>query len=293
MTKQKCKGTTKSGKQCKLKPDSSGYCHIHNPDKIKFEEVLEVVQRVCDANSWRYSFTSIDANNWKYAIISVSRQVLRENFVTENITGELNISIDDGVRVSPTKTSFYGYGLDDLHHAIMSELGNLSWLESPKEKKKPKPQAPLAHIENICSKFHLIAKQMRQRYKNRETLDIQDEYDVQDLLHVLLTLYFNDIRPEEWTPSYAGSSSRMDFLLKKEQVVIEAKKTRKGLGSKEVGEQLIVDIAKYQSHPDCKTLICFVYDPEGGIPNPKGIENDLNRTEGDLTVKVIIAPTGM
>jgi hypothetical protein len=112
------------------------------------------------------------------------------------------------------------------------------------------------------------------------------------LLHALLFIDFEDIRTEEWTPSYAGSSSRMDFLLKNEKIVIETKKTRKGLGSKEVGEELIIDIEKYQNHPDCKTLVCFVYDPEGRIPNPKGIENDLNRTEDDLTVKVIIAPSG-
>jgi hypothetical protein len=148
-------------------------------------------------------------------------------------------------------------------------------------------------IENLCKKFHLVARQLRDRHDNRSTVEIEDEYDVQDLLHALLTLHFDDIRPEEWTPSYAGSSSRMDFLLKNEQIVIETKKSRKGLGAKEVGEQLIVDIQKYQTHPDCKTLICFVYDPEGRIPNPKGIENDLNRVEGDLTVKVIISPTGM
>ena len=147
-------------------------------------------------------------------------------------------------------------------------------------------------IENLCKRFHLVARQLRDRHDDRPTIEIEDEYDVQDLLHALLTLHFDDIRPEEWTPSYAGSSSRMDFLLKNEQIVIETKKSRKGLGAKEVGEQLIVDIAKYQNHPDCRTLICFVYDSEMRIPNPKGIENDLNRTEGDLTVKVIIRPTG-
>ena len=45
------------------------------------------------------------------------------------------------------------------------------------------------------------------------------------LLHALLLLYFDDIRAEEWTPSYAGKSARMDFLLKNEGVVIEVKKT--------------------------------------------------------------------
>ena len=120
-------------------------------------------------------------------------------------------------------------------------------------------------IENICERFHIIARQLRSRYEDRPTIDVQDEYDVQDLTHSLLHLYFNDIRPEEWTPSYAGKSSRMDFLLKQEQIVIEIKKARKGLGAKELGAQLIEDIARYENHPDCDTLVCFVYDPDGRL----------------------------
>ena len=49
--------------------------------------------------------------------------------------------------------------------------------------------------------------------------------------------------------------------------------SRKSLNAKTLGEQLIIDIEKYQVHPDCKKLFCFVYDPEGWITNPKGIEN--------------------
>jgi REase_DpnII-MboI len=151
----------------------------------------------------------------------------------------------------------------------------------------------LQNVIKLCGRFHLVVRQLRDRHNGRPTLSVEDEYDVQDSLHALLLVDFDDIRPEEWTPSYAGSSSRMDFLLKNEQIVIETKKTRNGLGAKEIGEQLIIDIEKYRGHPDCKTLVCFVYDPEGRIGNPKGIENDLNRIEGDLTVKVIIAPTGL
>jgi hypothetical protein len=65
----------------------------------------------------------------------------------------------------------------------------------------------------VCDRFHSIARQLAQRREDRTTLEIEDEYDVQDLLHALLRLYFDDIRPEEWTPSYGGASSRMDFLL--------------------------------------------------------------------------------
>lgn len=146
-------------------------------------------------------------------------------------------------------------------------------------------------LERIFSRFHHIARQLRSRYDSRETIDVSDEYDVQDLLHALLKLYFDDIRPEEWTPSYAGSSSKMDFLLKDEHLVVEVKKSRNTLRDKEIGKQLIEDIAKYKEHPDCRTLVCFIYNPEGLISNPTGLENDLRKSSTDrLDVRVYITP---
>ena len=146
-------------------------------------------------------------------------------------------------------------------------------------------------VKLICGRFHLAAGQLKHRREGRSTLDIRDEYDVQDLLHALLRLHFDDIRPEEWTPSYAGGAARMDFLLKAEQIVLEAKMTRAGLGPKEVSEQLIIDAARYKTHPDCKTLVCFVYDPEGIVKNPRGVEADLTGLSGErLKVVAIIAP---
>jgi hypothetical protein len=123
-------------------------------------------------------------------------------------------------------------------------------------------------------------------------LDVADEHDVQDLFHSLLTLFYDDIRNEEWTPSYAGSSSRIDFLLPEIETVVEVKKTRPTLSTKELGEQLLVDIAKYKTHPLCRILVCFVYDPEGRVSNPRGVENDLNNSTSDINVKAIIVPKG-
>jgi len=146
-------------------------------------------------------------------------------------------------------------------------------------------------IINLLNSFHRVARQLQNRYNKRETISIQDEYDVQDLLHALLKISFEDVRPEEYTPSYAGSSTRVDFLLKKEKIVIEVKKTRKGLADKEVGDQLILDAQHYKVHPDCKRLICFIYDPENRIQNPRGLENDLNTlTSDELIVETYIRP---
>ena len=81
----------------------------------------------------------------------------------------------------------------------------------------------------------------------------------------------------------------MDFLLKDIQTVIEVKKTRDSMSAKDLGEQLIIDIEKYKTHPDCKQLYCFVYDPEGLLGNPAGIKNDLENAHKDF-LKVFIKP---
>jgi hypothetical protein len=146
-------------------------------------------------------------------------------------------------------------------------------------------------LNNIFDNFHSFCNQLKDRHNNRDTIFVKDEYDVQDLLHCILKLHYKDVREEEYTPSYGGSSTRMDFLLKNENVVIEVKKTRAKLNDKEVGEQLILDVAHYRNHPNCKSLKCFVYDPENRIKNPRGLENDINKLSDEkLNVELYIRP---
>lgn len=173
---------------------------------------------------------------------------------------------------------------------LESVISEVDQFGDESEKSPPQDLDPLCGIRKLCERFHFVARQLRVRHEDRETLEVEDEYDVQDLLHALLRLESDDIRPEEWTPSYAGKSARMDFLLKRDSIVIETKKTRKGLGEKDVGDELLVDIARYKGHPDCKTLVCFVYDPEARIGNPVGLENDLSGERDGLAVIAIVRP---
>ena len=135
----------------------------------------------------------------------------------------------------------------------------------------------------------MFANQLRLRRGTRRSLVIRDEYDVQNLLHSLLLLHFEDVRPEEWTPSYAGKASRTDFLLKREEIVIETKMTRDGLDQKKLGDELIIDKERYRVHPNCKSLVCFVYDPDHRCSNPTALEDDLSQ-EAPFRVAVIVAP---
>jgi hypothetical protein len=156
----------------------------------------------------------------------------------------------------------------------------------------PKPKAAdvneLEGVVLICNRFHNIVKQLRRRHDKRPTISIADEYDVQDLLHALLLLFYDDVRREEYTPSYAGGSSKMDILLKVQMTVIEVKYD---LTNKALREQLAVDVSTYKNHPDCKSLICLGYDPNGRIVNPRGLEADLAKlSTPDLKVMVLVRP---
>jgi hypothetical protein len=149
---------------------------------------------------------------------------------------------------------------------------------------------PSQLIENLLNRFHFVILEINHRHDNRQPLEVNDEYDVQDILRGLLRIHFDDIRDEEYTPSYAGACARMDLLLKNEQIVIETKMVRKGIAQKRIREELIIDKAHYRVHPNCKKLYCLVYDPEEKTKNPRGFERDLTDKVDGFETKVLIVP---
>lgn len=155
---------------------------------------------------------------------------------------------------------------------------------------------PIALLEHLFRRFHHFAKRMGTYYRKekgieREPFTVRDEYDLQHLMHALLLLHFYDVRDEEWTPSYAGGASRVDFLLKNERIFIEAKITSKKLKQNDIANQLIVDKERYRkTHPDCKALICFVYDPEEHCSNAEALEAELSESSALVPVRVIVSP---
>lgn len=63
----------------------------------------------------------------------------------------------------------------------------------------------------------------------------------------MLQPWIGDIRPEEFTPSYAGSSTRMDILLPSHGLVIETEVIRDRAHAKRVGDELIIDVEHYRT----------------------------------------------
>lgn len=145
-------------------------------------------------------------------------------------------------------------------------------------------------LRKICTRFHLVARQLRLRKEYRPTLEINDEYDLQDLFYALLRLQFDEVGTEEWSPDYAGGARRTTYLLDWDRTAVVVKQTRPGLSTKDLAEQVKADAAHYFARPNGKTLLCFIYDPDGRIGNPRGLEADLTTVGDTYAVEVIVAP---
>ena len=143
----------------------------------------------------------------------------------------------------------------------------------------------------LADRFLLVQRALRRRHSGRSTIEINDEYDAQDLLRALLVQFFDDVRDEEWAPSYAGGASRIDFLLPQKRLAVELKWMRQTLTARGLGEELLVDRQKYQVHPGVGHLVCIVFDYDGQLPNPRGMEEDLAQVGAEeavaCTVRII------
>ena len=126
------------------------------------------------------------------------------------------------IDVNPGKIDWIRYESVTI---LKMDLDNIFEIKRANETliEKPINKIELAELQldKLFRRFHKIAQEFRERYADRETITIKDEYDVQDLLRGILRLHFDDIRPEEFSPSNAGSNSRIDFILKSEEIGIE------------------------------------------------------------------------
>lgn len=144
-------------------------------------------------------------------------------------------------------------------------------------------------LVQVGARFRLVTRQLRNRkHSNEPPLLIENEWDAQYLFCALLRLLFDDVRPEEWTPNYAGSNKRIDFLIPNYGIAVELKFSRPSMGKKELGDELVIDQEHYTKHNGVRHLVALVFDEAGHIENPRGLENDLSGQHGQMAVTVRI-----
>jgi DpnII restriction endonuclease len=131
---------------------------------------------------------------------------------------------------------------------------------------------------------------VERRRAGRPGFRVDDEYDMQDAVELLLRSLYNDVRQEEPTPSSAGSSSRIDLHLREGRTAVEVKVTAPGRGEGRIKEEILVDMNDYRNHPTVDTLVVVVYDLAHTFDNVAGFEHDLSGMRDGLDVRVVVVP---
>lgn len=196
---------------------------------------------------------------------------------------------DQEVNDQAARTHFKEYELFKTTRDVTNDWVTRAPGSSSPSKPQAQPTDAVDDVVLVCRRFDAVQRQLRRRHANRATLEVNDEYDVQDLLHALLLVDFDDVRAESWNPTYLGGASSTDFLLPDAGIIIEVKKTRSDLFDRQVGGELAEDVTRYSdpaANRGATTLICFVHDPDGLLVNPVGLERDLALATNDR-LKVI------
>lgn len=158
------------------------------------------------------------------------------------------------------------------------------WAE---RKTVPGPE-PLAVVEHLLRRLPRTIRQLRVRQGERPAFRVIDERDLEDLLRSVLPLHFDDVRPECRVASYAPGTST-DFILDPESIYLSVKRMRAGVSEKQISRELEEDVAYYEDERGAGTLICFIYDPEGLLPDPRQLEVMWSKPQDRLDVRCIIA----
>ncbi|MEW1991218.1 hypothetical protein [Microbacterium sp. NPDC078849] len=119
------------------------------------------------------------------------------------------------------------------------------------------------------------------RRVDQVSLVMAKEYDLQDAVENALRLVYDDVRPEETAPTFAGSATIPDFLLPDVRTAIEIKVTRSGRRTVDLRNEIILDSTTYLTHPDVHRMVFVVYDLVNMIDNPAGFERQLSTPIND------------
>lgn len=149
-------------------------------------------------------------------------------------------------------------------------------------------------VRDILNNFsNAIQKIIKNRRKDHSNFEIKDEYDVQDILYVILKSVFPNLRDEDAIGKVGAKTTKIDLIIREERILVEVKMIKeKDSNETHFIEQLKADFESYHECKWLRKLFCFVYDPYKKTRDISNF-NDLNgeRTKGEhnFNVEVILA----
>lgn len=149
-------------------------------------------------------------------------------------------------------------------------------------------------VRDILNNFsNAVQKINKNRRKDHPNFEIEDEYDVQDILYVILKSVFPNLRDEDAIGKVGAKTTKIDLIIREERILVEVKMIKeKDSNETHFIEQLKVDFESYHECKWLRKLFCFVYDPykkTRDISNFHDLNADRTKGEHNFNVEVIVA----
>ena len=256
------------------KSQTARYCRI----KFLPREIFEYVE----AHVAKQQFDDAIENgaSFEEAIEAIENPTIRKRVVSYGNYGKTVLRDGSVEDIRGCAASFYPPEIEDLVCGRRPERYEVL----PNLEKIDKTSVLIQMIDN----FRVVASFLAERGHGRPSYVIENEYDVQDLLFGCVRSFFIDAHREEYIPQHAGTSKRIDILIPSADVLIEVKYVRNTSHAKTIADEIKIDIESYHTHPSCKTILVFIFDPKSYIVDPDMIERDLSgqRVKGSSSFDV-------
>lgn len=132
-------------------------------------------------------------------------------------------------------------------------------------------------VISILNTFPDVVSRLKYRRKGKIALEISDEYDVQDILYVMLKGAFSTLQYEDPTPKDGLTSARADFVIGDLSTYIEIKYISEKGKEKDIQDECMLDIQKYGTQDNCYKIVFFIYDPHKCVDNQFSFKAALER----------------
>ncbi len=132
-------------------------------------------------------------------------------------------------------------------------------------------------VISILNTFPDVVSRLKYRRKGKTPLEIADEYDVQDILYVMLKGAFSTLQYEDPTPKDGLTSARADFVIGDLNTYIETKYISEKGKEKDIQDECMLDIQKYGTQDNCYKIVFFIYDPHKCVDNQFSFKTALER----------------
>jgi hypothetical protein len=143
-------------------------------------------------------------------------------------------------------------------------------------------------LEAFFRRLPLVIRQLRQRFRSRPAMCVDDAHDLDDVVRSLLPLYFDHIYLRSRTPSYAAAN-RTDLLIVPDRIFCTLKHASPELRRPQLIDEVTEDTAYYRTVQECRSVWIYVYDPQSYLREPHDLEACCSRPDEKPSVRCVIS----